>query len=343
MKYLKFSIFLLLFLFLISINNLWGASQDCFFYRSLHHTGAGMKNGYDEGFKKILKIPYEKLGCEHCHVKTCDTCHAMKEKAGWVYSTKKVKNIKTCLKCHARAGLSLMMAKKMGIKDVHFSKGMVCSDCHGGMDVHGNGVLPRSMMEKGVIRASCRNCHKTLKKIRAHVVHKGKVSCEACHVYRSIACVNCHMGAFFKTHRKKGNFIPSASWVLLVNYNGKVTTGTAMTIVYKKHKFVTYAPYFTHIVVKKGRSCKECHGNKAINLIKQGKAVPVVSYRNGKIVFWKGVIPVIKGKIKWTYFDKVGNKKWIPLKSNKKEIIQWWYAKPLSEDQIRKLELPFTH
>ena len=340
-KIKTFLILILFFLFNIKLLQASSQNQNCFFYQSLHHTAAGMKNGYDEGFKKVLKIPYENLGCKHCHVKTCDTCHAIKEKNGWAYSTKKAKNLKTCLKCHTKEGFALMMAKKIGIKDVHFSKGMVCSDCHKGMDVHGTGVLPKSMIEKGVIKANCKNCHKNINKnIKAHIIHKDKVSCEACHVYTSIACVNCHMGAFLKTKRKKGNFIPSASWLLLVNYNGKVTTGTAMTIVYKKHKFICYAPYFAHVVVKKGRNCKDCHNNKAVRIIKQGKAVPVISYKNGKIVFWRGVIPVVKNGLKWTYFDKK-HKKWIPLKSREKEQIQWWYAKPLTKEQIKKLMQSF--
>ncbi len=312
-------------------------SSSCFFYNSLHHTGIGMKNGYDEGFKKVLKIPYEKLGCEHCHVKTCDTCHAEKTHSGYKYTLKTAKNPKTCLKCHARAYLTMVMAKKLGLKDVHFSKGMVCTDCHKGKDVHGNGVLPKSMMEEGAIQIRCETCHDPDPRIPEHTVHHGKLGCTACHVATSVACVNCHFERFMKTHKKRGNFIPTASWLLLVNYKGKVVAGTAMSIVYKGKAYLTYAPYFTHIVMKKGRTCRDCHANKAVKLIASGKGVPIIKMEGSRITFWRGVIPLTKKGVRWEFFDKKCGR-WVKMEKVKLSGVHWWYAKPLTSSQLKALE-----
>jgi len=114
-----------------------------------------------------------------------------------------------------------------------------------------------------------------------------------------------------------------------------------MSLVYKGKKFIAYVPYFTHSVMPKGRNCVDCHNNKAIQLIKAGKKVPVVSFKNGKIVPWKGVVPVVPHRLQWVYLDKQGNK-WVPLKSDEKEWIQFAnYGKPLTEKQLKRMSMPF--
>ena len=62
-----------------------------------------------------------------------------------------------------------------------------------------------------------------------------------------------------------------------MNYKGKVTSGIGMSLVYQGKPFVVYGPYFTHSVVKKGRSCEDCHKNEAVEKMKKGEQVPMLS------------------------------------------------------------------
>ena len=329
---------LILILFLVAFIKVYNVqAKKSFFCKGLHYTGKGMQTGYERGLMKITKIPYYKLTCKKCHVKNCDVCHAKKEGKIWKYSVFEAKKNKTCVKCHRRAKVAALLAKKQGIKDVHFSKGIMCGDCHRGSDVHGKGISYKSMLEPGAVEASCSQCHTEvqLEKVSAHKVHKGKLDCLACHVANSIACLNCHFN--YRAH-KKGNFFPYLNFLLLVNHNGKVTAGTAMTIVYNGKKFIVYAPYFTHVITK-GRSCKDCHGNEAVKLITQGKKVPMFTYKKGKAKTWKGVVPVVKGKLEWIYLDKKSVKgPWIPLNTTPTSV-QWWYCKPLTKEQLKKLSM----
>ena len=93
--------------------------------------------------------------------------------------------------------------------------------------------------------------------------------------------------------------------------------------------------------MSKGRDCSDCHANKAMELMKQGKKIPVVEYRDGKIVSWKGVIPCVPDRLRWVFFDKKGNK-WTPIKNNIKEFAGFVaYGTPLTDRQLKKLMIPY--
>ena len=97
-----------------------------------------MKTAYEQGLMRIAKVPYDRIGeCGQCHVKSCDTCHAQEKDGKASYSTAMAKDPNTCLKCHGKEGLTMMLGKEMGKPDIHIGKGMVCVDCHKGKDVLG--------------------------------------------------------------------------------------------------------------------------------------------------------------------------------------------------------------
>jgi len=317
-------------------------SPASFFENSLHYTGEGMRDCYEreDGLMGLTNIPYSKLDCKNCHAQTCDTCHAYQKEKKSLYGTAKAKEMNTCLKCHTRADLTFKIGKERGNLDVHVAKGMVCADCHKSEDVHGDGNFYKSMRAPDALKVSCTTCHSKVKPIKAHAVHREKLDCAACHVSNTIACMNCHFDTFLKTGKRPGNFLPMQTWLLLINYNGKVTSGTAMTIVSNNQKFVVYAPYYTHSIQKKGKACEDCHANAAMKLIKEGKPVPMMVFKDGKIENWKGVVPTVHEKLQWVYLNKEGNK-WVPLEAKAPEKVQWWYGKPLTEEQIKKLSLPF--
>lgn len=332
--------------------------ENSFFNKSLHHRGEGMRYWYekDDGFMQLTGVPYDKLSCKNCHIKTCDPCHAEKRNGTMVFSTEKARKTETCLPCHGREDLSMKFDKQAGTDDVHFAAGMACAECHGGEDVHGDGNEYTSMRQPGAVKAKCENCHTEVegdapafkKDIKAHKRHSKSHHCAACHVQSTMACLNCHFSEFLATGKKKGNFIPVKEWLLLINHEGKVTSGTAMTFVHKNVKnansaaepFVVYAPYFTHSISKKGRDCGSCHGTKAAKKIRKGKEVRMSSFKDGKLESSTGVVPVVPDLLRWEYLDKV-NGNWAALSVEgevKSQMVG--YGTPLTQKQLKKLAKP---
>ena len=332
-----------------SLGGAAGKSEECPFEKSLHYTGEGMRYWYETegGFMDITKIPYksDQLDCKTCHANSCGVCHTKKAGDQCSYSVEKSKEKDTCLPCHKREGAALKIGKETGKPDVHFEKGMGCVDCHPAEEIHGDGTFHRSMRDPGVLKASCRQCHPARKDdIRPHTIHKNKVDCNSCHVSSSVVCLNCHQNSVIKDQNRAGNYIPPAqSWTLLVNYEGKVTSGTVQSLVYDDKKFIAYAPFFTHAVQKRGKSCPECHANPAVQMIKKGQAVPMAEFKDNQVVFWQGVVPLVPDKLKWMFLNKK-EKIWVPIPDAEKVTTQFVCGgTPLTEDQVKKLATPFKN
>jgi len=318
-----------------------------FFSNSLHYTGEGMRHWYedDDGFMQVTKIPYNQLDCKSCHVTSCDTCHVNKIQEEPGFSVENARDMKTCLSCHSREGLTFKFDKQKDQLDVHIDAGMVCADCHDQHDVHGDGRFRPSMRHPNGIRASCEKCHIDQERespefdpdTESHKVHGNKLDCAACHVSNTVSCLNCHFDTFLKTGQRKGRFLPMKDWLLLINYDGKVTSGNVQTLVYKNKKFIAYAPYFTHSVTSEGRKCNDCHRNKAVLRMQNGEKVRVVNFQNGKLISWKGVVPVIEEKLDWVFLNRT-KKGWEPVPTKEDPMVQFVACgSPLNEKQFQKL------
>ncbi len=323
-----------------------------FFTQSLHYTGEGMRHWYEDagGFKQITKIPYDQLDCKTCHVKSCDTCHADSKGEKHFFSEKKAKDMNTCMPCHSREGLTFKFDGEREQLDVHISAGMVCSDCHYRSDVHGDGRFRQSMRHPKGVRASCEECHVEQERespefdpnTESHSVHGNKLACAACHVRSTVSCYNCHFDTFLKTGERKGNFVPMKDWLLLINHEGKVTSGNVQTLVYQNKKFVAYAPYFTHSISAEGRLCDDCHQNKAVQRIQNGGKVPVVGFENGQMLTWKGVVPVMKGKLDWVFLNKTESG-WDSIADQAPPVEQYvGFGTPLTAEQFERLAQDVT-
>ncbi len=332
--------------------------ENSFFEKSLHHSGEGMRYWYEkaDGFMQLTGVPYNELGCKNCHIKTCDSCHAEEKDGTMTFSTDKARKTETCLPCHGREKLSMKFDKKAGADDVHFAADMTCADCHEGEDVHGNGNEYSSMRQEGALNAKCENCHTAESDkapaismdIKAHKKHSQSHHCSACHVQSTMACLNCHFGEFLATKKKKGNYIPTKDWLLLINYEGKVASATAMTFVHKKmdkanakgEPFVVYAPYFTHSVSEKGRDCDSCHGTEAVKTMNNGTQMRMSTYKDGKLTCVNGVVPVVPNLLKWEYLDKKDGE-WVvmPVKGEVKSQMAC-YGTMITKEQLKKLAKP---
>lgn len=321
--------------------------EPCFF-SSLHHTGEGMRFWYEEngGFMDITGVPYsdKRLDCQNCHVKSCDPCHAQIEGETCTYSLDRAKKQETCLACHKREGATYKIGNAKNKLDVHAQAGMECMDCHTATEVHGNGTKYRSMRDEGAVQTKCTTCHKKEEDdaIRPHKVHKGKLDCAACHVENTTTCLNCHFTSVMEKGTRAGNFFaPTQEWILLINYNGKITSGNAQTLVHEGKPFITYAPFFTHAVQKEARECTDCHANDAVNLIIDGKSVPMAKFKDGEFESWNGVVPLVPDQLEWDFLDREGDA-WVPITFEGQPATQFsCYGTPLTDNQLKKMAMPF--
>ena len=88
-----------------------------------------------------------------------------------------------------------------------------------------------------------------------------------------------------------------------------------------------------------GRKCEECHGTEAVNTIASGKTHAMAEFKDGKINFYKGVVPLAPDLLKWPFLNKK-NGKWLPFKPKQKPLIQMGlYAEPFTQNELNKLKV----
>lgn len=326
--------------------------EECF-ASSLHHTTRGMARWYDaeDGFSAVTGVPYKDLGCKSCHVSSCNDCHLKKTDCGYVYSIEQARNIDTCLRCHSREKATFGMDKARGVESVHM-KDMKCVDCHSQREVHGDGTCYESLRAPGAMDTKCTNCHaKTesegpeIPDTKSHMVHKAKLDCTACHVSNSMSCYNCHFGVLKETGKKSESFAAKTKdFLLLVKYNGKVTSGTMQTLVGPdNYAFVTYVPYFTHSVLPEGRKCEQCHGTEAVTSLAQGKRYAPAVFENGKLTFKKGVVPLAPTLLDWPFLEKK-NGKWVVFTPEDPPLVQLGvYSEPFTNKELKLMKAKQTY
>ncbi|NDV18195.1 hypothetical protein GO013_02025 [Pseudodesulfovibrio sp. JC047] len=327
-------------------------TEKCF-ATSLHHTTRGMEHWYDakDGFSAVTGVPYKDLGCKNCHVTSCNDCHLVKTEKGYAYSTEKAKKSETCLKCHSREKATLSMDKARGFESVHMTK-MSCSECHSQREVHGDGTCYESMRAPGALDTKCTNCHTQdggegpdVPDSKSHKIHTEKLDCTACHVSNTMTCYNCHFGVLKETGKKSESFAAKAKdFLLLVKYDGKVTSGTLQTLVGPdNYPFVTYVPYLTHSIMAEGRTCEQCHATEAVSALAKGEKYAPGIVQDGKLSFKKGVIPLVPDLLDWPFLEKKKGA-WVPFTPINKPMVQLGvYAEPFNTDELKKMNTKQTY
>ncbi len=177
---------------------------------SLHYTAAGMKHGvsprFDDKGKQLFDTKVFEQSCRSCHA-SCGDCHVQSPVISGVNSglldghrfVKKAED-KTCALCHGGRVWPEFTGDYGGTPDVHYRKGMTCSDCHGPVQFHGDGSGYTSRKDVPV-KPQCSDCHDAATMGKAstqetHATHAEAVSCSACHTasaYRQ--CSDCHVGS----------------------------------------------------------------------------------------------------------------------------------------------------
>ena len=296
---------------------------------SLHATSGGMQWWYEQadGFGPYSGVSYEDAGCGHCHVSTCDECHAD------VAGTLPVVEPDSCGKCHGR----INKEAKLKVSDVHFDAGMVCSNCHSSNEVHGDGNQYNSMFSPGAMETKCQNCHTELSENTEHDRHGADFHCDACHLDTVITCYNCHFETLLSENKKKAATAFKGYMILLNDPNGKIRAGSYQSVVYGDKTFVAFGPYHGHAVTAKGRTCKDCHDSERMLELRDTDKVVMTRWDadKDKVKHTTGVIPFVPDKFEFQFVTLDGEA-WVPLTKVVGQM-QYEFCTPLSIRQLKLL------
>ena len=301
---------------------------------SLHGTARGMQWWYeqDDGAGALFGVDYAETGCGDCHTAGCDDCH--EDAAG----TLPVSEPDTCKACHGR----INKEAQFEIADVHQEAGMLCSDCHGGHEVHGDGVEYNSMFEASALDPECSDCHNggtapATPDTRAHTIHGDDLACDACHMSTSITCYNCHFETLLDSNEKKAAAGFKDFIILLNDENGQVRGGTYQSVIYEDKGFVAFGPYHGHAITPEGRDCDDCHGAPRMQEYSDTGGVLMTWWDEdeGKVKHTEGVIPFVPDAMEFQFVTLEGGE-WTPIDPSE-SAVQVEFCSPLTEAQLAVL------
>ncbi|HID19498.1 MAG TPA: hypothetical protein EYP28_00950 [Methanophagales archaeon] len=235
------------------------------FVTSLHYTGAGMKDEYAKYAAKEFGIDmdeyYAQWNCSKCHATTCEKCHVGYEaKMGHGDQTQEI-TIDTCDQCHFKKQSATFIGDMPGHKtkgpapDIHYTKGLTCTDCHNAVEMHGDGTQYESQLE--VVTTKCEDCHKA-SDIMAHTIHGDKLDCTACHSGWALSCKNCHLDTRTGTQPVPDEFY------LGVASDGKIKPFIKMEAICDNASHIGYGEWFSHTVTDEAKDCAFCHENPEV-------------------------------------------------------------------------------
>ncbi len=318
---------------------------------SLHGTTYGMKYWYEvaqpQGFYQFTQIPYDSLGCYHCHIDVeehgCTQCH---ETPGDKPAVDK------CYACHGRE-----KKESMFYSDVHRDAGLVCADCHKGEEVHGDGNHYNTMYVSPH-EPRCENCHDpaNLPQNAEHAMHLSNLHCTACHAQAVISCYSCHFQSMTEYGIKLAYGVLK-DWIFLANNpEGKVQAAILMPLEYGEGKtFMAIGRYVPHTITKENaRHCSDCHDNMAAQeYLETGEIVATWwNPDSARLEHLTGVIPIppdYQQSLKFTYMqcvsgcDDPNTAQWEPIQPE--GVTNAWQmldesCEPLTREQIEALAEP---
>lgn len=138
--------------------------------------------------------------CSTCHAASCGSCHVSRPRvngsgliAGHIFQ-KRPDYVYQCAACHAQPVVDDFTGT-LSRGDIHYLKGKVCVDCHGGKEVHASASTSTNRHTRPD-RTRCTDCHSDLAKNTAckNELHQGTVDCTVCHSQAYENCTSCHMG-----------------------------------------------------------------------------------------------------------------------------------------------------
>ena len=257
----------------------------------------------DPALRKKLFDEGLKTHCYSCH-SSCGQCHVSRPEeveGGFVegHLFKKTPPMATnCTSCHGSRVEKEYLGKNKGLPpDVHYAKrGMKCVACHTGKEMHVAGEKYDNRYE--VKEApTCIKCHEKSfgegAKVKAHKIHKDKVSCHVCHSVAYKNCYNCHVGKdaqglpYYKTEKSELGFKIGLNPLRDERHPYKFVTVRHIPVTkttfdfYAKGAFSNFdrlptwklaTPHNIQRKTPQNKSCSSCHKKKELFLLEEDVA-----------------------------------------------------------------------
>ncbi len=274
---------------------------------SLHYTTAGFKNIVSARFSPEEKKTYDakvfQQSCRSCHA-SCGDCHVKSPvisgvNLGLLDGHKFVRKDegKTCALCHGGRVYPEFTGEYGGRADVHYQKGMLCTDCHKAEQMHGDGNAYASRREVAN-KPACVACHDPTQgsdeAVGTHAEHgDGEwVSCSACHssaAYRN--CSGCHLGGgatatpamHLGRNPRKPDQLTTLRLIPTVRDTFK-PAGIRQENFDALPNYWDTVPHNTRKRTDRTRNCDECHVDKE-NFLTEEKLIKGGSEANKKLIF----------------------------------------------------------
>ncbi len=110
-----------------------------------------------------VKVEVNDVNYSGVPVETCTTCHNRGKRIGVSYQGLMETEYKATFDAQGNGQPKLHTKRYLHLtEDIHYSKGMLCQDCHTSNDMHGDGFARGANL--GAVEIECQDCHGTTKK-----------------------------------------------------------------------------------------------------------------------------------------------------------------------------------
>ena len=126
-----------------------------------NETGHLLTHQIQSSFKS--KVHIHGLTYSGMPVETCTTCHNRGKRIGVSYQGLMETEYKATFDAQGNAQPKLHTKRYLHLtEDIHYTKGMLCQDCHTSNDMHGDGFFRGANL--GAVEIECQDCHGTTDK-----------------------------------------------------------------------------------------------------------------------------------------------------------------------------------
>ena len=142
------------------------------------YSNAGLYEGKDKSISKIedghmlihsiqssreVKVHVNDINYSGIPVETCTTCHNRGKRIGVSYQGLMETEYQATFDSEGKGQPKLHTKRYLHLtEDIHYSKGMLCQDCHTSNDMHGDGFFRGANL--GAVEIECQDCHGTTNK-----------------------------------------------------------------------------------------------------------------------------------------------------------------------------------
>ncbi len=131
--------------------------------KSIPHDKRGHLLSHQIQSSREAKVTIHGTSYSGIPVETCTTCHNRGKRIGVSYQGLMETEYQSTFDSEGNGQPKLHTKRYLHLtEDIHYSKGMLCQDCHTSNDMHGDGFMTGANL--GAVEIECQDCHGTTKK-----------------------------------------------------------------------------------------------------------------------------------------------------------------------------------